>query len=102
MRREWRACSQTDVIPCIDYAAHKYGQPVQVAEEVAWCESRDEPAASNGRDFGTFQFAPGTFASTPYAGKPGGYWSARWSSLAAMWMWRTLGSRGTSQWQCYP
>ena len=95
MAREWRACSQTEVIPCIEYAAAKYHQPLPDAERVAWCESRDEPGASNGADFGLFQFAPSTFASTPYARHS--YWSARWSSLAAMWMW-SVGRRG--EWEC--
>jgi hypothetical protein len=99
MNHEWHACSQADPLDCISYAAHKYGQPVALADQVAWCESRDEWWASNGSDFGLWQFAPGTFAETPYGRYS--YWSARWSSLAAMWWW-SQGSAGTSQWQCYP
>lgn len=99
MSREWRACSQTDVVPCIRYAARKYGQPLGVAERVAMCESTDNPYADNGRgDLGLWQFLPATFNVSPY--RDHSYWSARWSSLAAMWWW-AKGSVGTSQWQCF-
>jgi hypothetical protein len=97
MRHEWRTCSQTDVIPCIQYAAAKYGQPLAIAEQVVSCESSDNPLASNGVDFGLYQFLPSTFAATPYRGHS--YWSARWSALAAMWAWSHGWQR---QWQCYP
>ncbi len=108
MNREWHACSQTNVLACIDYAAHKYAEPVADLERVAWCESRDEPTISNGVDDGLFEFAPATFAATAY----GQHWiySARWNALAAAWAWahgwgpsyavRAPYHWSSNQWEC--
>lgn len=95
MRTDWRTCTQTDVTPCIAYASLKWREPLVDLERVAFCESRDKWNADNGTDEGLFQFAPSTFASTPYAKYS--IWSARYSALAAAWMWR-VGRR--DEWQC--
>jgi hypothetical protein len=65
---------------------------------VAYCESTDNPRADNHMgDYGLFQFAPGTFAATPYGRHS--IFSARYSSLAAMWAWAQKPS-WRDQWQC--
>lgn len=46
--------------------------------------------------YGLFQFLyPSTWDTTPYARRD--VWSAKWNSLAAMWMWAN-GRRG--EWAC--
>jgi hypothetical protein len=81
------ACSQTNPVACVDYAAVQFSQPVAVAECVARAESDDDPAnAANPSHFGLWQFDQQTWASSPYGGHS--VWSAYWSSLAAMWYWQ--------------
>jgi thioesterase domain-containing protein len=88
-------CSQTNVQPCIRQAARRYRQSYSEAKRVSFCESRWNPHASNGVSFGLWQFIPSTWASTPFRRRS--IWSAKWSSLAAMWMWRQ-GRKG--EWSC--
>lgn len=83
-------------MPCIVKAARRYGQPVEDALRVARCESSLDPHNEYLGHLGVFQFLyPGTWDTTPYAGKD--VYSAKWNSLAAMWMW-SHGRR--SEWQC--
>lgn len=85
------------MIPCIVYAAEKYGQSVPVAECVARDESGDDPTnTANPTHDGLWQFDAGTWAGSPYA--LDSVWSAYWSSLAAMWYWR---QGQTSRWTTY-
>lgn len=108
MRSEWHRCRQTAPTECILYAAAKWGEPATDLERVAMCESRDQWSADNGYDLGLFQFLPSTWASTPYAAKS--IYSARFSSLAAAWMWaqghgpaadvRAPNRWQGDQWQC--
>lgn len=84
------------VTACIDRAAHLHRVSAPMLRGRAWCESRLNPAASNGTHFGLFQFAPSTYATTPYAGR-GSIWSAKWNALAAAWMQRV--GRG-NEWVC--
>lgn len=85
-----------DVVACIDRAAYLHRVSGSMLRRRAWCESRLNPAASNGTHFGLFQFLPSTYATTPYAGR-GSIWSAKWNSLAAAWMQRV--GRG-AEWAC--
>jgi hypothetical protein len=81
------ACSQSDPVACVDYAAAQFGQSPAAAECVARAESGDDPAnATNPTHFGLWQFDEQTWAASPYGGHS--VWSAYWSSLAAMWYWR--------------
>jgi hypothetical protein len=89
------ACSNSNPRACIIEAAHQYHQPVADAKQVAFCESTDNPLATNGADDGLFQIAPETYATTPYRQRS--IWLARWNSLAAMFLWAT-GHKG--EWQC--
>lgn len=84
------------VTACIDRAAHLHRVNASMLRGRAWCESRLDPGASNGTHFGLFQFAPSTYASTPYA-RRGSIWSAKWNALAAAWMQRV--GRG-NEWVC--
>jgi hypothetical protein len=89
-----RGCSQSNVIPCISYAAKRYHQSLALALCVAFHESTMNPYASNGTHFGNFQFDQTTWDGSPYARHS--YWSAKWSALAAMWYF----SKGEySRWQ---
>jgi len=91
-------CSNSRPVPCIVQAAERYHQSVDEAEDVAWCESRDDPSAVNSEsgDAGLWQFEAATWAATPYARHS--VFSAHWSSLGAMWYW----SRGEqSRWSCW-
>ena len=75
-------------------AAKKYDQPVRDAVRVARCESNFRWWIS-GHHQGMYQFLYSTWATTPYAKKSPH--SAKWNSLAAMWMW-AHGRRG--EWAC--
>jgi hypothetical protein len=88
-------CSNLNVLPCIASAARRYRQSVVAAKRVAYCESTDNPSASSGGHLGLYQFLASTFATTPYRWRS--VWEARWSSLAAMWLWA---HGGKGQWQC--
>jgi soluble lytic murein transglycosylase-like protein len=91
-------CSNSNPRACIVYAAGVYHQPVEDALRVAWCESSDDPYAVNREsgDVGLWQFEAATWAGTPY--RRHSVFSARWSSLGAMWYW----SRGEqSRWSCW-
>ena len=92
-----KQCSQKRVVPCIRYAALRYRQPVGDMLRVARCESGLNPYAVGFRIHrGLFQFNyPGTWNTTPYAGR--NPFSAKWNSLAAAWMW-SVGRR--SEWEC--
>lgn len=54
---------------------------------VANCESSMDPelAPNSAGATGLFQFLPSTWDTTPYANRS--IYSAKWNSLAAMWMW---------------
>lgn len=80
-------------------AARRYHQPVADAERVAHCESTDNPSADNGHgDLGLFQILyPSTWDANGNPWRRHSPFSARYSSLTAMWMW-ARGERG--QWQC--
>lgn len=77
-------------------AARHFRQPVGLALTVAYRESRfkwwvQNRAACDGRGHhaqGTFQFCVPTWRSTIYAKRGHSPFSPRWSSLAAMWMWK--------------
>jgi soluble lytic murein transglycosylase-like protein len=91
-----------DAVRCwITAAAKKYGQPLSDAFRVADCESDFNPGLTNseavGSEYATglFQFLPSTWATTPYRNR--NIFSAKWNSLAAMWMW-SVGRRG--EWAC--
>lgn len=91
-----KQCSQTRVVPCIRRAAltHRVSFPMLLRK--ARCESGLSPFARNpSGSSGLFQFMPGTWATTPYAGRS--IWSAKWSSLAAAWM--HVQGRG-GEWVC--
>lgn len=63
---------------------------------VPGCESTWNPlAVSAGGHLGLFQFAPGTWAGTPYGRRSA--LQAKWASLAAAWMIRQ-GRR--AEWSC--
>lgn len=90
-------CKHHTVLKCIVYAATRYGQDVNKAKAVAYCESTYNRYASNGTHFGLFQFDSSTWAGSPFDTK-GSVYSARLNSLAAMWYWQ----RGEySRWVCY-
>jgi len=94
-RRLRHRCNH-EVVACIDRAAHLHRVSAAHLRGRAWCESRLDPSASNGSHFGLFQFAPSTYATTPYA-RRGSIWSAKWNALAAAWMERV--GRG-NEWAC--
>ena len=90
-----KQCNQTHVVACIRRAAIHHHQPFADALRVARCESSLDPYNEYVGHHGLYQFLTSTWATTPYRG----HWiySAKWQSLAAMWMWR-VGRR--SEWQC--
>lgn len=90
-----KRCSQNHVTSCVHRAALRWNVSYRLLRNRGWCESRLRADASNGTHFGVFQFAPSTFATTPYAQHS--IWSAKYNSLAAAWMQRT--GRG-SEWEC--
>lgn len=89
-------CDRGSVAACTHRAALHWAQSYRALRAVSYCESRWDPAAQNPSGAaGLFQFIPGTWASTPYAGYS--VYSAKYASLAAAWMWR-VGRR--SEWVC--
>lgn len=77
-------------------AAINYGQSCQAMIAVAMCESTLSPNAVGGLgEMGLFQFLPGTWASTPYAGQDP--FDPVANANAAAWMW-SMGRRG--EWYC--
>jgi hypothetical protein len=86
-------CSNRRPVECIRYAALRYHQSFSRMRGVAWRESRFNPGAWNSiavgargeHASGLMQFLPSTFASTPF--RRHSLWYARWSALAAGWMW---------------
>jgi len=78
-------------------AAAKYGQNGDAMFAVASCESGLNPNAVNSWSgaSGLFQFLPGTWASTPYAGYSS--FDPVANAEAAAWMW-SVGRRG--EWVC--
>jgi len=88
-------CARGHVPACIHRGALHWRVSYQMLMRKARCESRLNPLASNGTHFGLFQFAAGTWASTPYGHRS--VWRAKWSSLGAAWMHRV--GRG-GEWAC--
>ncbi len=86
-----------DIAQIISDAAARYGQDPQAMLRVATCESNLDPNAINGPGdtHGLFQFLPGTFAGTPYAGSS--IYDPYANANAAAWMW-SEGRRG--EWVC--
>lgn len=91
------AWSRDEIIAIIYAAADYYGQPRADMLRVAQCESNLDPynvtppySAS-----GLFQFLPGTWATTPYAGES--IFDPVASAFATGWMW-SVGRRG--EWVC--
>ena len=69
-------------------AAEHYGQSRRQAYAIAYRESRYNWKVTNPSSgtAGLYQFARGTWESTPYARYSP--YHPRWASLAAMWMWK--------------
>jgi hypothetical protein len=77
-------------------AAVNYGQDCQAMINVASCESTLNPnAVGRAGEIGLFQFLPGTWSSTPYAGSSP--YDPVANANAAAWMW-SVGRRG--EWYC--
>ena len=79
-----KRCSQARPVSCIHRAALHWRVSYSMLRRKAWCESRFIARASNGSHFGIFQFAPSTWATTPYRSR--WIFSAKWSALAGAWM----------------
>lgn len=76
------------VLACIHRAAIHYGVSYQDGKYVANRESRFNPKICNIQGSGAcglFQFMPGTWASTPYAGFS--VFSAKHNALGWAWLW---------------
>jgi len=86
-----------DVVSIIYAAAAAYGQDGNALLSVAQCESGLNPGAYNASSAasGLFQFLPGTWATTPYAGS--NIFDPAANANAAAWMW-SVGRRG--EWVC--
>lgn len=86
-----------DIVSIIYAAAAAYGQDGNAMLAVAQCESGLNPGAYNASSAasGLFQFLPGTWATTPYAGS--NIFDPVASANAAAWMW-SVGRRG--EWVC--
>lgn len=86
-----------DVVGIIYAAAAAYGQDGNALLAVAQCESGLNPGAYNASSAasGLFQFLPGTWATTPYAGSD--IFDPWANANAAAWMW-SVGRRG--EWVC--
>jgi hypothetical protein len=87
--------SSPTVQEAIQLAALVYRVPLSTLNRRAFCESRLNPAASNGHAHGLFQFIWSTWRSTPFAGFS--IWSPYANALAAGWM--HAHNRG-SEWTC--
>jgi hypothetical protein len=84
----WRLHGRAKTARCfIARAAAHYRQPRSQAFYIAHRESRYNWRITNPSSgtAGLFQFARGTWESTPYRNKSP--YHPRWASLAAMWMW---------------
>ncbi|HRA48670.1 MAG TPA: SH3 domain-containing protein [Thermomicrobiales bacterium] len=86
-----------EIIQIIYDAAAKYGQNGDAMLAVARCESLLDPDIVNqwSNASGLFQFLPGTWATTPYAGDS--IFDPVANAEAAAWMW-SVGRRG--EWVC--
>ncbi len=86
-----------DVVSIVYGAAAAYGQDGNALLAVAQCESGLNPGAYNASSgaSGLFQFLPGTWATTPYAGSS--VFDPWANANAAAWMW-SVGRRG--EWVC--
>jgi soluble lytic murein transglycosylase-like protein len=90
-------CAQDKPRGCIRYAARRWHQSYPVLLRVAVCESRLNPYAHNPSGAsGLMQFMPSTWQTTPYRRRS--IWSARWSALAAGYMWH-VGRQ--HEWSCF-
>jgi uncharacterized protein YraI len=91
------AGSGNPIIDIITVAATRYGQSPAAMIAVARCESNLDPRAVNRSSgaSGLFQFLPGTWRTTPYAGES--IFDPRANANAAAWMW-SVGRRG--EWNC--
>lgn len=85
------------IVDIIYAAAARYGQSGDAMLRVARCESSLNPGAVNASSgaSGLFQFMPGTWRTTPYAGSS--IFDPWASANAAAWMW-SVGRRG--EWAC--
>lgn len=91
------ASSGNTIVDIITAAANRYGQNPAAMIAIARCESGLNPQAYNGRSgaSGLFQFLPGTWRTTPFAGYS--IFDPWASANAAAWMW-SVGRRG--EWVC--
>jgi uncharacterized protein YraI len=86
-----------EIVQIIYSAADTYGQSRSAMLAVAQCESLLDPYATNAWSgaAGLFQFLPGTWATTPWAGD--NIYDPVANANAAAWMW-SVGRRG--EWVC--
>jgi uncharacterized protein YraI len=86
-----------EIVQIIYAAADTYGQSRSAMLAVAQCESLLDPYATNAWSgaAGLFQFLPGTWATTPWAGD--NIYDPVANANAAAWMW-SVGRRG--EWVC--
>ncbi|HEX3302692.1 MAG TPA: SH3 domain-containing protein [Thermomicrobiales bacterium] len=86
-----------EIVQIIYTAADTYGQSRSAMLAVAQCESLLDPYATNAWSgaAGLFQFLPGTWATTPWAGYD--IYDPVANANAAAWMW-SVGRRG--EWVC--
>lgn len=96
-----RQCSQTNPRACVMHVIwHQriHGWRRGWLLRIPGCESTWNPwARSAGGHIGLFQFAPSTFAGTPYGRHS--IWSARWQAYAAAWMIAPAQGR-SGEWAC--
>ena len=88
-KRCWRLDGRKKVARCfIARAAAHYGQSKRQAFYIAWRESRYDWRVTNPSSgtAGLFQFARGTWNSTPY--RKHSPYHPRWAALGAMWKWK--------------
>jgi uncharacterized protein YraI len=92
-----RASSGNAIVDLITEAAIAYGQSPAELLRVARCESNLDPSAYNPYSgaSGLFQFLPGTWRTTPFAGHS--IFDPWANANAAAWMW-SVGRRG--EWNC--
>lgn len=81
-------------------ASVAYGVPLSEMRSAAWCESRHNPNARNGRYRGLYQFGP-IFESSPYGRAGRSVWSPFASAMATAYIVRHGGS-GWAPWECSP